>query len=107
MEKGETVVLKSSDYTLTYLKPCVTERGKKLARVRMKVTPDLKSLKENLEGEAEEIGLSPDLGLLKFTFQGKKILMFRTGKVVIRKAEDRKDVMETVSWLVEKIKGVG
>lgn len=102
-KKGEVVTIIKSAYRINFIKPCVTARGKKMAEAvlnvkRLDMEKSYRKLKEKYTG----VKYSKDLGLIKITFDKKTLLLFDSGKISIRRAEDEKDVVETV----EKIAGL-
>jgi len=53
--------------------------------------------------EFSNVRFSPSLGLIKSNHEGKTLFIFNSGKIVIRKAKDEKDAMETIKIVSEAL----
>lgn len=103
--EGESVVITNKDFILHYVKPCVTDKGKKMAKLKLRSPP--KDILERLEksGIFDEMKSFPELGTARAAMDGKQVLIFSSGEISIRQAKDRHDVAETVRRIVEAVKG--
>jgi TATA-box binding protein (TBP) (component of TFIID and TFIIIB) len=102
-KKGEVVTIIKPGYKINFIKPCVTERGKKMAEAFLNVKKlNMDMLFETAKKAFSSVKYSKELGLIRITFNKKAVLIFDSGKVVIRRAENERDVIETV----EKIAGL-
>lgn len=100
METGESVtIIRSEGYTIHTIRPCTMEKGKKMAKLTFK-SPPSDVLKRLEKGKFDEIKLFPELGTAKIRLGGKHILVFASGEVTIRAADDREDIIETAEMLV-------
>lgn len=104
MNTGESItIIRSKGYTLHYIKPCTMEKGKKMAKVRLENPP--KNIFQKLEKQQfDEMKPFPDLGVAKIRMNGKHIMVFQTGEISIRAAEDERDVLETAELLANILK---
>ena len=94
MKEGETVTILRQAYTINYIKPCTMEKGKKMARILLRKVP--KGFLEKLDHSIfDEFNFFPEMGLAKIRISRKHIMIFQTGEISIRAAENEKDVLET------------
>lgn len=92
-ETGETItIIRSAGYTIHYIKPCTMEKGKKMAKIRLKHPPGdlLEKAKTRLGAE-----IFPDVGVAKLQREGKHIMIFSSGEIAIRAAQNAEDVVRT------------
>lgn len=99
-QKTETITAEDS---ITYIHPC-TEKGKVAAEITLKKGFDAKKMCRKLEKTKEFSGLqtSADLGVAKFYCMSADVIVFKDGRINIRKCSDR----ETLLKILEKIKKV-
>jgi len=104
MRTGESLTIKSRDYTLQYIRPCTMEKGKKMAKLTIKKMP--KDFYQRLEQSDRlcEVKSFPDLGVSKIRLKGKHIMVFKSGEISIRAAENKEDVLKTCELLVNILK---
>ena len=100
-DNNETLELKRRTYRLLFIKPCMSDRTKKMAEARLAQLPVL-SGDISLPGYCSSY--SAELQLLRLTKGKKSLLVFHTGAVSIRNAEDERDVIETMDRLVAALK---
>ncbi|MFH1978442.1 MAG: hypothetical protein ABIJ92_03890 [Candidatus Aenigmatarchaeota archaeon] len=84
----------------------MTEKNKIMATVRIGKPIDTDTVLKDMEKESKfsDVKYSPSLGLIKFKHGEKTVLLFSSGKIVIRKAVNEKDAVETVKVLSEIMK---
>ncbi|MBU0530063.1 MAG: hypothetical protein ABIH52_02295 [Candidatus Aenigmatarchaeota archaeon] len=91
-----------------YNKPCLNEDNKIMANAFIGEKIDL----ERFEAETKDSGLtepklSKSLGVLNLKHKGKTIMIFDSGKISIRTADNEKDIIEATDIIIkilEKIK---
>ena len=100
MEHGESLTVIRSFYEVTSIKPCTLEKGRKMAKVRLKNPP--KDILERLEkGPFDEVKIDASLKVANLRLGKKRILVFSSGEVSIRAAENDKDILETAELLAK------
>jgi len=96
--------------TVLYLQPCATVEGRVNCELRFglpgkgvrEVFYDLPILSHTLNTYSEnlvEVRVSPNLGVARVQWRGKKILISRNGRIVIREAVDEEDAKATIDFL--------
>ncbi|MBU1135205.1 MAG: hypothetical protein KKG13_01660 [Nanoarchaeota archaeon] len=104
---GESLLVKTKDYELNFIKPCITERKKVLAEVKLRrgfkpeVLCDIMS-KSKL---AKHTKCSEDLGIARIEWEGKTILVFASGEINIRRADDKEDALKTANFIKDILLG--
>jgi len=107
--KAEVVLGESG---ITYIHPCVSEKGKVMAEARLDRGPegsvDLKYgffdpymmcyIIKNC-GFFKDVKCSSKLGIAKIEHEGKTIIINQNGKIDVRKAVSREDALETVRFV--------
>jgi ArsR family metal-binding transcriptional regulator len=105
--KGTVLI---SEEGITYIHPCISEAGKLAAESRLTAGPegevDLKYgfldpfmlcyVLDMYRDFFDDVKCSPRLGTAKMEYDGKIILVFQNGKIKIRQARDREDVLNTL-----------
>ncbi len=87
--------------TVLYVHPCTSERGKLMADIELTQEPDaqyldpkiLCSLLEIHRRRFSELKCSEKLGLAKFRLSGRDISIFKSGKIKIKLALDRAEIL--------------
>ncbi len=110
MEIGAKGTVLISEEGITYIHPCISEAGKLAAESRLTAGPegevDLKYgfldpfmlcyVLDMYRDFFDDVKCSPRLGTAKLEYDGKIILVFQNGKIKIRQAKDREDVLNTL-----------
>ncbi len=101
--KGETViVIRPSRFRLRYIRPCMTDRQKRMAEVILNTGKmDPCSMCDILSSHFTSVGCSPELGIARVQEGEKIIMVFDSGKVVIRQARDEEDILMTAERLAD------
>lgn len=99
--EGESLLIKSKDFELNFIKPCITERKKVLAEVKLRrgFRPEVLCEIMSKSKLAKYTKCSEDLGIARIEWKGKTILVFASGEINIRRAEDKKDALETANFI--------
>ena len=99
MITGESItIIRSKGYIITSIKPCTMEKGKKMAKIRLTKPP------KDILKRLERAGLGTvhtDLGVARFTMKGKHVMVFESGEISIRAADDDADVLKTAEELAD------
>ncbi|MFP4654650.1 MAG: hypothetical protein ACLFMM_03070 [Methanohalobium sp.] len=98
----------SSDYNITLFQPCVDDPNKYIAQSRFGRTISMnvlcRILQNNLRfGLIVQLSCSEKLGVARFDFMDKTIILYKSGKIDIRKSsgeEDARNTMEHVETMV-------
>jgi len=91
-----------------YDSPCVVDGSKVLLSANIGKKIDLKKMEEHLkESEIKELKISRLLGVLKGKHGEKSVMIFNSGKIQVRKANDEKDAMKTIDVISEALKKMG
>jgi len=100
-DNGEEIILKTRGYKIDIIKPCTTDRKKKMAEGVIEKLPNIKDVSEVLVNskQFDKVVFSPKLGVIKVRLGRKNIVIFDTGRVIIRYAENIDDVKN----IIEKI----
>jgi TATA-box binding protein (TBP) (component of TFIID and TFIIIB) len=86
------------------IQPCVTDRKKVMADVQLGVLLDLSLLGKNPPKEFTDMRFSEKLGMAKFSYREKEILLFDNGRMRIKRAKNREDVLKTIDEIVNLLK---
>ncbi len=96
---GEEIEVKTPEYRINFIRPCLTDRKKKMADAKllgMGIDPkDMVELLMNCR-QFDNVSYSEKLGVARIEWQGKTIMVFNTGEITIRSAESIEDVKNTV-----------
>lgn len=100
---------------VSYIKPCDTGEGKLIAEViygresQRECVFNPKLLCEKISGHPSFSGVkcSLKLGMAGFTFEGKSVVANKSGRIVVRMAEDEKDALAAADYVVGVILGGG
>ena len=100
MVKGETVDIKSKEFSISCIKPCGTEEGKVMAEAKLNI-PRIghKRMFELLRKRFPRVKQSSDIKAARLEWKGRVVVVFDSGEVYIRKAEDREDAISIVKLL--------
>lgn len=116
IEIGAKGMIKEKD--VTYIHPCVTEAGKIMAKARL--TPRLENADELKYGFYDPIQLctilnnadflrearcSSKLGIAKVILNEKTVLIHKDGRITVRKAHDKEDVIRTIRLISRSVWG--
>ncbi|MFH1445356.1 MAG: hypothetical protein ABIF08_02650 [Nanoarchaeota archaeon] len=107
MSEGESLLIKSKDYEISFIKPCATTRKKILAEVMLKHGFKPRALCELISKSkiAKYAKCSEDLGVARIEWEGKTIIVFASGEVSIRRADDKKDAIKTANFIKDILLG--
>lgn len=89
---------------IIHTKPCITEKDRIIASAILDMKLDFDRICDLLKTEFRNVICSPKLGLVKINWEGKTILIFKSGKISIRKAENEDDAIRTLEK-VSKVLG--
>lgn len=105
MVKGETTAIKTKDFSLSCIRPCGTEGGKVMAEARLSI-PKMENRRmfQLLRKRFPRVRQSSEIGAARLEWKGRAVIVFDTGEVYIRKAEDREDAIRIVKLLSETLK---
>ena len=100
---GETLILKSQLFEVMFIKPCETDKGKKMAEIQLKIPKpwDLDELCASLRDNFLDVKCSQELGTAKAAYAGKTLIFNLEGKVTVQKAENEEDVAKTAVYLAD------
>jgi len=99
---------------VTLIRPCTTENGKVTATAQLILPTNDKELKYgffdpfalcdvlNNYRSFDDIKCSEKMGIARIDYDGKSILVFGNGKIKVRKARDKEDVLASIN-LISKI----
>lgn len=101
--EGETLILKSKSYDVQFIRPCETDKGKKMADIQLKIPKpwDMEELFSTLKDNFLSVKYSEKLGTAKAEYAGKVLIFNLEGKVTVQKAENEEDVAKTAAYLAE------
>lgn len=102
--KGETFTISKPEYRVIFIKPCVSDRGKKTAEAFIKLKIDIDRFYKSIKNIFNDVKYSKELGLIKINSGRETIFIFDSGKVIVRKAKSERDVIEIIETLVKTIK---
>lgn len=97
-------------YEIKLARPCVDDPGKYIAESQYRrefSMEDLCTILQNKKerGVVDDLKCSARLGVAKFEFEEKTVMLYRSGRIDIRKTtdvEDAKILMEKVEEMVKK-----
>ncbi|MBI4021559.1 MAG: hypothetical protein HY369_04915 [Candidatus Aenigmarchaeota archaeon] len=104
---GESLTLVNRDYTIHAIRPCTMEKGKKMAKLRLTSPPPDLIGRLAAAGAFDEIKPFPAMGMATARLGGKHILIFSSGEVTIRAADDEDDVLKTAKLILALIRTSG
>ncbi|MFQ5974862.1 MAG: (Fe-S)-binding protein [Candidatus Hydrothermarchaeales archaeon] len=106
------VRMPTSSEKVTYVRPCTTESGKVTATAHLMLPfVEGNELKYGLFDPFvlcdflknyqpfEDIRCSEKMGIARITYNGKSILLYRNGKIKVRKAKDKDDIFATINLI--------
>ncbi len=108
------IMMPTSSEKVTLIRPCTTESGKVTATARLILTTSGKELKYGFFDtftlcgllknypSFDDIKCSEKMGIARIGIDGKSILLFGNGKIKVRKARDKEDVLASID-LISKI----
>jgi len=79
-----------------HTKPCITEKDRIIASAALDMKPGFDKMCTLLKAEFQNITCSQKLGLVKINWNKKTIIIFKSGKISIRKAEDEDDAIKAI-----------
>jgi len=113
--KGTIVI---EDTGITYIHPCISEPGKITAEARLTTslegTMDLKygfydpiqlCIMLNMTGFFKNVRCSPNLGVGRVTVDNKTVLIYKDGRINVRKAKDKEDAIQTIRLVSRSLWG--
>lgn len=111
-----TIVIEETG--VTYIHPCISEAGKVTAEARLTSGPegavDLKygfydpiqlCMTLNMAGFFEDVRCSPNLGIGRVTVDNKTVLIYKDGRINVRRAKDREDAVQTIRLVSRSLWG--
>lgn len=100
MVKGETVAIRTREFSIRCVRPCGTEEGKIMAEARLNI-PKIghKRMFQLLRSRFPRVRQSSDIKAARLEWKGRVVIVFDTGEVYIRKAEDKEDAVRIVKLL--------
>lgn len=106
--EGETIIWKSKNYELSFIKPCATNVNKKSVKGKIvfKRGRDLKKIYMKLLNkldDARNVKYSSELGIIKLNLDDKEIIISGTGNIDILNAKNEADVLRTFRKINEMI----
>jgi hypothetical protein len=104
-EEGESLIFLRKEYEIVYMRPCKSDKKKKMASIRLRFRPR-KNFHEALKksNDFEDVRHFPSLGLVKMKLRGKDIMIMHSGEINIREAADEEDVIKTADLIVRSLK---
>jgi len=87
-------------------KPCVTEKGKVMATARLDKRIDIEEAYELLKKEFKEVKSSLKLGIIKINLPDKTVIVFNSGKISIRRAENENDAIQIVQKIAKVLENI-
>ena len=113
--KGTIII---EDTGITYIHPCISETGKVTAEARLKTSPEGTSdLKYgfydpiqlctimNITDFFKDTRCSPNLGVGRATIDDKTALIYKDGRINVRKAKDKEDAIQTIRLISRSLWG--
>jgi hypothetical protein len=113
--KGTIVI---EDTGITYIHPCISETGKVTAEARLKTSPEGTSdLKYGFYDPIQlctimdttdffkDTRCSPNLGVGRATIDDKTALIYKDGRINVRKAKDKEDAIQTIRLISRSLWG--
>lgn len=79
--------------------PCITDKTKVSCEFDIGMNIDLENISKKIANLKPKY--SKKLGILKFGYKLKEIMIFDSGKVIIKKAENRKDAKNMIKFIKE------
>jgi len=96
---GEQITWENPNYRINFVKPCLTDKKKKMADAKLiDFQMNAKDMCELLinSRQFDNVNFSENLGVARIEWMGKTITLFNTGEITIRSAENLEDVKNTV-----------
>ncbi len=113
--KGTIII---EDTGITYIHPCISETGKVTAEARLTTSPEgIMNLKYgfydpiqlcmmlNMTSFFKDIRCSPSLGVGRVTVDDKTVLIYKDGRINVRKAKDKEDAIQTIRLVSRNLWG--
>jgi len=96
--------------TVLYVQPCATVEGRVNCELRFGIPgkgaleifydfPTLSRILDAYDDDFDETRVSSNLGIARVQWRGKKILISKNGRIVIREAVDEGDARDTIDFL--------
>jgi len=96
--------------TVLYVQPCATVEGRVNCELRFGIPgkgaldifydfPTLSCILDAYDDDFDETRVSSNLGIARVQWRGKKILISKNGRIIIREAIDEEDARETIDFL--------
>jgi len=111
-----TIVIEETG--VTYIHPCISEAGKVTAEARLTSGPegavDLKygfydpiqlCMMLNMAGFFQDVRCSTSLGIGRVTVDDKTVLIYKDGRINVRRAKDREDAVKTIRLVSRSLWG--
>lgn len=112
----DTVIIDKK--SVTYIRPCITEAGKVSAEARLMWVPqNVEDLRYGFYDPLrlcsilsttkffQDVKCSPRLGIGRVHVDDKTVLIYKDGRVNVRKAEDKEDAMHTIRMVSRSLWG--
>jgi hypothetical protein len=118
VEIGAQGIVTNKETGITYIHPCITDAAKVAAEARF--ASDIESAAVlrygfydqvelcrilNLADLFHEVKCSPSLGIGRFNLDDKTVLVYKDGKISIRQAKDKEDVIHTLRYVSRSLWG--
>ncbi|MBI2674815.1 MAG: hypothetical protein HYX24_00015 [Candidatus Aenigmarchaeota archaeon] len=98
--KGETLIVIRHGFRLNYIKPCMTDRQKRMAEVILNNgRMDPYRMCDTLSKAFDNVRCSPEIGVARIKIGDMNIMVFDSGRIVIRQAADDAGIIQ----IAEKI----
>ena len=106
--KGETLTISKvrEGYRLTYIKPCVTDKSRKMAEVMLGLgSPvDPEFMFSRLKAIYPDLGCSKELGLARIKNDGMTLMVFSNGRIIVREAKSEADILRHVTEIANALR---
>jgi ArsR family metal-binding transcriptional regulator len=112
VEFGASAEVLMTEAGVTYIHPCISESGKVAADVKVTRGPEGEIRLEygfydpllmcyflQNAGIFKRVRCSPKLGVARVDWEGKTIMIFDSGRISIRRAKDREDVLRSLKFV--------
>ncbi|ADI74659.1 conserved hypothetical protein [Methanohalobium evestigatum Z-7303] len=102
--------VETSDYSIDLTQPCVDDPSKYIAQSRFvkKISMDIlcQILQQYLNfGSISQLSCSEKLGVARFDFMDKTIILYKSGKIDVRRTSGVEDARNTMKNVEDMISG--
>ena len=104
--KGESVYHKTKDYCIHAIRPCRTDNKKIMGEAKLNLTEPLTihEMRILLGRKFKKVQYAPHIRAARIDWKGKVIILFDSGEIYVREADNERDILETVQVIDKALK---